>query len=65
MRIRVKSYSSMSEAIADQANLKANGVESLIENSHDIHPSLIGEVFLSVSKNDAAQAIRILNDSLF
>lgn len=65
MRIRVKSYSTMSEAIADQANLKANGVESLIENSHDIHPTLIGEVFLTVSESDAVQAIRVLNDSLF
>lgn len=65
MRIKVKSYSSLSEATVDQAHLKANGVESLIENAHDIHASLVGGVFLSVKKEDAAQAIRILNDSLF
>lgn len=65
MRIKIKSYSTLSEAMADQANLKAKGVGSLVENAHDIHPTLIGEVFLSVEKEDAAQAIRILNDSLF
>ncbi len=65
MRIKIKSYSTLSEATADQAQLKAKGVESLVENSHDIHAALVGQVFLTVEKEDAAQAIRILNDSLF
>lgn len=65
MRIKIKSYSSLSEAMSDQANLRDKGVESDIENAHDIHPSLIGEVFLTVKKEDAAQAIKILNQALF
>jgi len=51
--------------MADQANLRDKGVDSDVENAHDIHPSLIGEVFLTVKKEDAAQAIRILNEVLF
>ncbi len=65
MRINIRSYSTLSEALADQANLEAKGVRSLVENAHDIHPTVIGEVFLSVEKEDAVKAIRILNDSLF
>jgi|GEM_PF-2740428 len=65
MRIKIKSYTTLSEAMADQANLRDKGVESDVENSFDIHPTLIGEVFLSVKQEDAAQAIKILNESLF
>jgi RecB family endonuclease NucS len=65
MRIKLKSYNTLSEAMADQANLRAKGVESNVENAHDIHPTLIGEVFLTVAKEDAAEAIKILNQSLF
>ena len=65
MRIKLKSYSSLSEAMTDQANLRDKGVESDVENAHDIHASLIGEVFLTVKQEDAAEAIKILNESLF
>lgn len=65
MRIKLKSYHTLSEAMSDQANLRDKGVESDLENAHDIHPSLIGEVFLTVRQEDAAQAIKILNESLF
>ena len=51
--------------MTDQANLRAKGVESDVENSHDIHPTLIGEVFLTVKQEDAVQAIKILNETLF
>jgi len=65
MRIKIKSYTTLSEAMSDQANLRDKGVESDVENSFDIHPTLIGEVFLTVKQEDAAQAIKILNESLF
>lgn len=65
MRIKIKSYTTLSEAMADQANLRDKGVASDVENAHDIHPTLIGEVFLTVKQEDAAQAIKILNESLF
>jgi len=51
--------------MTDQANLRDKGVESDVENAHDIHASLIGEVFLTVKQEDAAEAIKILNESLF
>lgn len=65
MDIRIKSYSNLSEALSDQALLVSHKIQAQLENTKDIHPTLIGEVFLSVKRDDAVEAIRILNDALF
>lgn len=65
MNVRIKSYSTMSDALTDQALLNDNQIEAQIENSHDIHPTLLGQVFLSVKKDDAVEAVKILNKPLF
>ena len=54
----------MSEALADQAVLHAKGVASNVQNSHDIHPTLLGDVYITVSKAQAVEAISILNAEL-
>ena len=51
----------MSEALADQALLSSNGIKADLENSHDIHPSLIGQIFLTVPPEELNKALEILN----
>lgn len=65
MDVRIKSYATLSEALSDQAHLKSKGVHAEVQNSHDIHPSLLGQVFLVVKKEDAVKAVKHLNEILF
>ena len=60
MLVRLKSYSTLSEAIEDQAYLNSNGIEACIENSQDIHPTLLGQVFLSVASEHLDQSAKLL-----
>jgi len=62
MEIRIKSYNGLSDALADQAFLVSQGISANIENTYDIHPSLIGQVFLSVPKELAGRAIILLQN---
>jgi hypothetical protein len=60
MNTRIKSYQGLSEALADQALLGSNGIRADLENSQDIHPSLLGQVFLSVPPDELEKALSIL-----
>ena len=56
MEVRIKSYKSMSEAISDQAFLSSKGITATLQNTQDIHPTLLGQVFLVVEKEDYEKA---------
>ena len=64
MKIRVKSYQGLSEALSDQAVLQAQGISAELENSQDIHPSLLGQVFLTVPPEQLKQALLILKNQI-
>jgi len=61
MEVRIKSYQTMSEAISDQALLNSKGITATLQNTQDIHPTLIGQVFLVVEKKDYDKARSALN----
>ena len=63
MNTRLKAYRGLSEALSDQALLSSQGVSANLENSQDIHPSLLGQVFLTVPKDQLEKAIEILNEN--
>lgn len=65
MKVRIKSYYSHAEAITDMAVLGGRGIEADLENTHDVHPTLVGQIFLVVDQEKAVEAIKLLNSSLF
>ena len=52
----------MSDAISDQALLSSKGITATLQNTQDIHPTLIGQVFLVVSDKDYEKARMTLED---
>ncbi len=60
MLVRLKSYSTLSEALEDQAYLNSNGIDANIENSQDIHPTLLGQVYLSVPSEYLDKSAKLL-----
>ena len=60
MNTRIKSYQGLSEALSDQALLSSNGIKAELENSQDIHPSLLGQVFLNVPLEQLEKALSLL-----
>ena len=62
MNTRLKAYRGLSEALSDQALLSSQGISADLENSQDIHPSLLGQVFLTVPKDQLEKAMKILSE---
>lgn len=60
MNTRIKSYQGLSEALSDQALLSSQGIKAELENSQDIHPSLLGQVFLTVPPEQLEKALTVL-----
>lgn len=46
----------MSDALSDQAFLSSKGISATLQNTQDIHPTLIGQVFLVVDEKDYEKA---------
>lgn len=63
MEVRIKSYKSMTEAISDQAYLSSKGITATLQNTQDIHPTLLGQVFLVVDDKDYEKARTALDNN--